>query len=241
MSIPSVLGAQSFSFREFDLDGALACLSQLGLSAMEFCGVHFPADVDDPEFAAVKERIAAANVTVPCYGVEGFSGDAAANRAKFEFAQALGAQVLTADPAPESFDNLEELCEEFQIAIAIHNHGPSARYDKVEDTLNAVEGRHPLIGACVDTGHSLRSDEAPHEVIRALGTRVISLHIKDWNTQDNKEIILGQGAADLEVIASALRSVGFDGPVMMEYEESPSNPVPDMQQGFAAWQAAWDA
>ncbi len=230
-------GAQSYSFRKFDTAGAVACLKQLGADTMEFCAVHFPPDAGDAGFAGIKRLLEEQQVQVPCYGVEEFTADAAANRKKFEFARALGAQVLTADPAPDAFDSLDALVEEFQIRIAIHNHGPGARYDKVEDTLKAVRGRHPFIGACVDTGHHLRSNEPPHEVITRLGDRLLSLHLKDWII-GGEEQILGEGDLDLTAVARALLEIGFTGPVVMEYEESPDNPVPDMKKGLANWRAA---
>ena len=233
-------GAQSFSFRNFDLAGAIACLKQLGADTMEFCAVHFPPDAEDAGFAEVRRLLAEQDVQVSCFGVESFTVDAAANRKKFEFARALGVQVLTADPTPEAFDNLEALVDEFQIKIAIHNHGPGARYDNVEDTLRAVKGRHPFLGACADTGHYLRSNELPQEVIRRLGDRLLSLHLKDW-TLGGKEQILGEGDLDLSAVASALLETGFTGPIVMEYEESPENPVPDMKTGLANWRAAVQA
>lgn len=231
------MGAQSYSFRKFDLEGSIKCLKELGLSEMEFCSAHFPPDAANRNFSKVKATIQAAGIKVPCFGVEGFGGDAAANRKKFEFAKALGVQVLTADPAPESFANLEKLCEEFKVKIAIHNHGPGARYDKVKDTLKAVQGLSPLIGACVDTGHAICSGEKPHDIIKQLGPRVISLHLKDWVT-GGQEKILGEGDMDLVAVAKALREIKFAGPIMMEYEESPDNPVPDMRKGWDNWRKA---
>jgi sugar phosphate isomerase/epimerase len=233
------MGAQSFSFRKFDFDGAVRQLKDLGLDLMEFCGVHFPADPDFADLGKIKESLAAADVRVPCYGVEAFTADAAANRRKFEFARAIGAGILTANPEPESFDNLDELCEEFGIKIAIHNHGPESRYNKVEDTLKAVEGHNAMIGACVDTGHVLRAGEVPHEVIHALGSRVISVHLKDWG--DTHETIAGQGNMDMVEVARALMAVAFTGPVIMEYEESAENPVPDMKVGLENWRKAVEA
>jgi sugar phosphate isomerase/epimerase len=232
------IGSQSYSFREFDFAGSLKCLKELGLDQMEFCSVHFPPNAEDPNFGKVKETLQTAGVKVPCFGVEGFSADAAANRKKFEFAKALGVSFLTADPTPDSFDNLDKLVEEFGIKIAIHNHGPKARYDKVADTLKAVEKHHPSIGACIDTGHSIRSGEKPHEVILALGKRVHSLHLKDWK-QGGEEQIIGEGDLDLLAVAKALKSIGFSGPLMFEYENSPKNPVPDMKKGLANWLATW--
>jgi len=232
-----MMGAQSYSFRKFSFEDSLKCLKDLGTNVMEFCAVHFPPDADDPNFANVKAAIEQAGVVVPCYGVEGFSADEAANRKKFEFGKALGIEVLTANPTLDSFDNLEKLTEEFGIKIAIHNHGPGADYDGVQDTLDAVKGRCPLIGACVDTGHAIRSGEKPHAVIEALGDRVISLHLKDWIT-GGEEQILGKGDMDLVAVAKALKAINFDGPIVMEYEESPDNPVPDMKEGWDNWQQA---
>jgi inosose dehydratase len=233
------LGAQSYSFREFDLAGSLACLRELGLRHMEFCGVHFPPDAGHPALPGVKEALDGAEVLVPCYGVEAFTGDADADRGKFMFARELGIKVLTADPEPESLDILDRLCGEFRIKIGIHNHGPGARYDKVQDTLKAVRNRHPFIGACVDTGHAIRSGEAPHEVIRQLGDRVHSLHLKDW-THGGDERIVGEGDLDLEAVARELRNINFSGPIMFEYEQSPDNPVPAMRQGLENWRRVWE-
>lgn len=234
------LGAQSYSFRQFDFTGSIGCLKGLGLAYMEYCGVHFPPDAAHEGFAKVKQTLQAEGITTVCFGVEGFSGDAAANRKKFEFAKALGVEVLTADPTPDSFDNLDQLTEEFGIKVAIHNHGPKARYDKVLDTINAVKDHSPMIGACVDTGHVIRSGEAPHEVIEQLGSRVISLHLKDW-TVGGEEEILGHGAMDMVAVAKALKKIGFCGPIVMEYENSPENPVPEMRQGLENWRKAWSA
>lgn len=228
------VGAQSYSFRKFDFKGALDRLADLGLDTMEFCAVHFPPDPDNPGLGKILAELARRGVSVPCYGVEAFGGDAAANRRKFEFARALGARFITADPAPESFDGLEALVEEFGVGVAIHNHGPGARYDKAADTLRAVDGRHPLIGACVDTGHALRSGEAPHDVIAALGPRVLTLHLKDWKT-GGAEAILGEGGMDMPKVAAALRGAGFAGPISMEFELDPDDPTPGMARGLAAW------
>ncbi len=228
------LGAQSYSFRKFDFEGSLECLKSLGLSLMEFCNVHIPPDAAAAGFPSMKQRLAEAGVRVACFGVEGFTADVVVNRKKFEFAKALGVEVLTADPTPDAFDSLDELCEEFQIKIGIHNHGPGARYDGVRDTLKAVQGRHPFIGACVDTGHVIRSGEAPHEVIEQLGDRVHSLHLKDWR-RDGEEQVLGEGDLDLRKVAQAAAAIGFDGPVMMEYELEPQGPVPGMRKGMENW------
>lgn len=233
------MGSQSYSFRKFDTIGAINGVKKLGLNSIEFCGVHFPCDAADPGLAKVQEIIKETGINVLCYGVESFGADEAANRKKFEFAKAMGIKILTADPAPESFDNLDKLTEEFGVKIAIHNHGPNARYNSFQDTLDAIKGHSPMIGACVDTGHVIRSNEKPHEVLAAIGDRVHSLHLKDW-IHGGEEQILGEGDIDLVAVAKALKALNFAGPLMMEYENSPENPGPDMAIGLANWNKAVD-
>jgi len=233
------MGCQSYSFRKFDTIGAINGVQKLGLNSIEFCGVHFPCDALDPGLGKVKEILEETGILMPCYGVEGFGADGDANRKKFEFAKVMGIEILTADPTPDSFDNLDKLTEEYGVKIAIHNHGPNARYDKVQDTLDAIRDHSPMIGACVDTGHSIRSNEKPHEVLAALGDRVHSLHLKDW-THGGEEQILGEGDMDLVAVARTLRELKFAGPLMMEYENSPENPGPDMKIGLDNWNKAVD-
>ncbi|NUM56257.1 MAG: sugar phosphate isomerase/epimerase [Candidatus Hydrogenedentes bacterium] len=236
------MGSQSYSFRYFkDPAVAIEKLKELGLSNMEFCSVHFKPDASDPGFAAIKALIASTAIAVPVYGVEGFGQDEAANRKKFEFAKALGLEVISADVEKEgnAFKIVDALCKEFNIKIGIHNHGPGARYDKVSNTIEAVKGSSALVGACVDTGHVIRSGEKPHEVIAALGERVHSLHLKDW-VLGGKEQIVGEGDMDLVAVAKALKAINFSGPIMLEYEEHESDPVPHMKKGLENWQKACD-
>lgn len=234
-----ILGTQSYSFRNFDTIGVITQARKLGLTNIEFCSVHFPCDANDPGIPALKALFKEHGVTVPCYGVESFGADEAANRAKFEFAKAMDIKILTADPNAESFDILDKLTEEYGVKIAIHNHGPGASYDGVQMTLDAIKDHSKLIGACVDTGHSIRSGEKPHEVIAALGDRVHSLHLKDW-THGGEEQILGEGDMDLVEVVKALKAIKFNGPLMVEYENSPDNPGPEMATGLANLQKAVD-
>ncbi len=234
------MGSQSYSFRNFKNPAdAIAKLKELGLINMEFCSVHFPPNAADPNFAKIKELIASSGIKVPNYGVEGFGKDDAANRKKFEFAKALGLEMMSADIEKDAFPGVDKLCHEFNIKLAIHNHGPGARYDKVADTLNAIKGSSEMIGACVDTGHVIRSGEKPHEVVKALGARVLSMHLKDWKFGGPEQTV-GEGDMDLVALAKELKGMKFSGPINLEYEDHPDDPVPFMKKGLENWQKACD-
>jgi sugar phosphate isomerase/epimerase len=227
------LGIQLYSLRGYPVEEALEHAKELGFEQVEFYSGMLPLDASADQIASMKERVAELGMSISAHGVNGFGGDAAANRKTFEFAKALGIRIITADPSPESFASLEDLVQEFDIRIAIHNHGPRHRYNKVVDVLQAIEGRDERIGACADLGHYIRSGEQATDVIRQLKGRLYGIHLKDFAEMkaDAKGVILGQGHLNVPAVFAALLQVGFpaDGAMSLEYEENPDNPIADIR------------
>ncbi|MFM7074485.1 MAG: sugar phosphate isomerase/epimerase family protein [Planctomycetaceae bacterium] len=231
------LGIQLYSLRGYKAEEAMKHARDIGFRFVEFYGDMFPVNSDAAAIAAMKKKVADLGLTISAHGVNGFGGDAAANRKVFEFAKAAGIPTISADPAPEAFASLDELVKEFDIRIAIHNHGPKHRYNKVVDVLRAIEGHDPRIGACADLGHYIRSAEKPVEVIRLLKGRLYGIHLKDFQDQQDvtKGVILGKGHLDVPAVMAALVQTGFpkDGALSLEYEENPQNPLDDIRQCYA--------
>jgi inosose dehydratase len=231
---PLHLGIQLYSLRGYPVDQALEHAKDLGFKFVEFYPGMYPIDSNTDAIAAMNRKLTALGLTITAHGVSGFGADAAANRKVFEFAKAAGITILGADPSPESFASLDELVREFDIRIAIHNHGPKHRYNKVVDVLRAIEGRDERIGACADLGHFIRSGEKPTEVIRLLKGRLYGVHLKDFKEMQEKTqgVILGRGHLDVPAVFAALEQVGFpaDGALSLEYEENPKNPLADLRE-----------
>ena len=228
------LGIQLYSLRGYKVDEAMKHARDIGFRFVEFYGDMFPVNSDAAAIAAMKKKLADLGLTASAHGVNGFGGDAAANRKVFEFAKAAGIPCISADPSPEAFKSLDELVKEFDIRIAIHNHGPKHRYNKVVDVLKAIEGHDERIGACADLGHYIRSGEKPTEVIRLLKGRLYGIHLKDM--QDvTKGVILGKGHLDVPAVMAALVQTNFpkNGALSLEYEENPENPLADIRQCYA--------
>ena len=228
------LGIQLYSLRDFPVDKALQHSKELGFEQVEFFSGMLPLDASPEQIAAIKAQVAKLGMTISAHGVNPFTKDAAANRKTFEFAKALGIRNISADPDPESFDNLNDLVKEYDIRVAIHNHGPRARYNKVVDVLRAIDGRDERIGACADLGHYIRSGEQPVDVISLLKGRLYGIHLKDFAemTEKSKGVILGQGHLNVPDVFAALLKVGFpaDGALSLEYEENPQDPIADIRQ-----------
>lgn len=227
------MGLQTYTFRNFSADDALDMAKDLGFTTVEMFEAHFPSKSTPDEIAVRKNDLADLDIELLAHGVNPFTKDHAANRRWFEFAKAAGIRNITADPTEDAFDSLDKLVAEYDIRVAIHNHGPGARYDKVADVLNAIRGRHPNIGACADLGHYIRSAEDPVRVINLLKGRLYGVHLKDFAEQkrDTHGVILGQGQLDLVGVFRALKQADFppDACLALEYEEKPESPVPDVK------------
>lgn len=234
------MGLQSYSLRAFGIDGpegALAKIQELELHYVEFFRAHFPPTPDPVKIDEMKAKLKKHDLTISAHGVQGFTKDHAANEAFFKFAKAAGIRNISADPTPDSFESLDQLVAQYDIRIAIHNHGPDARFDKLSQLLDAVKGHHPHIGACADLGHYIRSGEDPVEVITKLGNRLFGVHLKDFKEQQKKTegVILGKGHLDVVGVFKAMKKVKFpaDGALSLEYEESKDNPMPGIRECLA--------
>jgi sugar phosphate isomerase/epimerase len=224
------MGLQSYSLRGFDAKTALMHTRKLGLSYWEAYPRHVPMGTLPKHVAEQKALLKNAGVKLMAYGVLGFDTNETKARQAFDFAKAMGIVSLSANPKKDkaTFDLLDKLVEEYDVAIAIHNHGPKALYDKISDVETMVKDRHPKIGACVDTGHYLRSSEDPVEAIERLGKRVFGVHMKDVKgTRLYK--ILGEGDLNVVGCLKALRKLKYANILSLEYEENPKNPLSDIE------------
>jgi inosose dehydratase len=236
------LGLQIYSLRGFPVDVALDHTKNLGFEQVEFFSGMFPLDASDDDIKKMVAKVKGLGLTISAHGVNGFTKDAAANRRVFEFAKKAGIKNISAAPTPDSMDSLEELVKEYDIRIAIHNHGPSDRFNKVVDLLRAVEGRDVRIGACADLGHYIRSGEKPVDVIRSLAGRLYGIHLKDFAEmkENTRGVLLGQGHLNCEAVFDAMIQAKFpgDGALSLEYEENPQDPTEDIRKCVATARAA---
>jgi inosose dehydratase len=232
------MGMQSSSMRPFKVGEVLEVIHQLSLPGVEFINDHFSVNSSDADIEAMKSRTTSLGIKMMGHGVNHFGPDHLANRRWFVFAKKAGIKNISADPSQDAFDSLDKLCEEFQIRIAIHNHGPGARYSKISDVLTAIHGHHPLIGACADLGHYIRSDEDPVRAINEFEGRLYGIHLKDFDERkaDAKGVVIGEGHLDLVAVFKALRKVNFppDGCLSLEYEADRTNPLPGITQCLTA-------
>jgi sugar phosphate isomerase/epimerase len=235
------LGMQSYTFRNFDLEPCLKRIKDQGLHHVEFYQKHAPLNSSPDQIKAILKLCKEYEITPLTYGVQGFTKDHDANKKIFDFGKALGIKVFSADPAPDSFDSLDKLCDEYKIAIGIHPHGPAGggklhRWYSAEVILKAVKDHHKLIGSCLDTGHLIRAAQLgakldPAEQVRVMGARNFGMHLKDHDNKRKTDVIFGKdgGVLDVPAVLKALREVKFAYVISIEYEAHPADPSADVK------------
>jgi inosose dehydratase len=234
------LAVQSYTFRKFSFEQAVKKIAGVGVPYAEFFRNHIPIDAKPDAIKAALTVCKDNGVTPIAFGVEPFSKNHDANKARFEFAAALGVKSLSADPEPDSFDSLDKLCAEYKIAIAIHPHGPTGkgrhRWWSAETILAAVKDHHELIGTCLDTGHLIRMAQLgemldPAQQVRVMGKRNFGMHLKDHDNKKKTDVLYGQdgGVLDVPAVLKALREVKFAGYVAIEYEAKENEPTEDVK------------
>jgi len=231
------VGVQSFTYREFDVEGMCSALESTGVTAVELCHEHVTPDHGDVE--AILSTLADAELAVCGYGVVDFTdADDAEIRETFSLVDRLGGDYCSLEfpPADEDLrEKLLSLSAEFDLQLAIHNHGPEATYSSVDDVaavLDVTADRR--LGACVDTGHFLRSGEHPKEVLSRLLDRVIALHLKDFD-DENVETVAGEGRLDVpDLLATLDAETALSQPLVVEYEADPEDPTPAVKAAVDA-------
>jgi sugar phosphate isomerase/epimerase len=230
------LGVASYSLRKFPFEKALEMAKACDVKYINFKDVHL-ARTETPEaIKAARAKTEAAGFTIMGGGTITMRNDEAAVRKDFEYAKLAGMPLIVAAPSTDSLDVVEKLAKEFQIRVAIHNHGPEDKFfPSPYDVYKAVKGRDKHMGLCVDIGHTWRAGTDPTKAVLELRDRVYDLHVKDLSNlkERDSQVIVGKGAIDFAGLFRALIKVGYTGHVGLEYEIDVDNPLPGMQQSFA--------
>lgn len=213
-------------------------MRQLNVSDLNAKNVKDHLPMDPQQEAAALADYAAAGIKLHAAGAIYFPKDEDADiRTKFEYCKRAGIGVIVAgDPAPETLPRLEKFVKEYNIRVAIHNHGPEDKlWHSPLDVLKAVKGLDPRIGCCIDVGHTVRAGTDVVQAIHEAGPRLFNLHMKDLTSFQDKEsqVAVGDGIMPVRKMFKALIAMKYPDFVDLEYEIHPDDPMPGVISSFA--------
>ncbi len=235
---PIKLGLASYTFRNFTRAQLIGFMQQLHVSALNAKDVKDHLPMEPPAEAAALADYAVTHIQLHAIGTVSFAKpDEAEIRAKFDYAKRAGVRVIVAgDPTDETLPILNRMVAEYDVRIAIHNHGPEDhRWHSPLDVLAAVQQLDPRIGCCIDVGHAERAGTDVIRAIHEAGPRLFNMHIKDLTDYSSKasQVAVGEGTIPIRGIFQALAEIRYPGFVDLEYEIHPDDPLPGVIASFA--------
>jgi inosose dehydratase len=229
------VGVATYSLRELPIEAAIQAVKQVGLKYVSIKNVKNHIDLSH----TVEERkkraqlFKDAGITALSVGNVSMKNDEADIRRAFEFARDIGVSTMVCAPDKNSVPILDKMVKEFNIRLAIHNHGPEDKqFPSPYDVMQAVDKYDKRIGLCIDVGHTARAGVDPAESIIKCRARLYDLHLKDISAlgDRNTPIEVGRGILNTKSILAALVNIKYRGLVGFEYEKDSKNPVPGLTE-----------
>lgn len=230
------IGMTSYSLHKFTLDQAIAMTRQTGVKYISLKDVHLALKSTPEERRQARAKVEAAGLTLAGGGVIYMKNNEAEVRGYFEYAKDAGMPTIICSPDPEALDLVEKLAKEYDVRVAIHNHGPTdKKYPSPRDVLRLIDKRDSHMGICMDVGHTVRIGEDPVAVIRDCAARLYDFHMKDVTapTPQGHAIEVGRGIIDIVAVLKTLLQVRYAYCVNLEYELHDDNPMPGVIESYA--------
>jgi sugar phosphate isomerase/epimerase len=231
------LGVASYSFREFQRPLAIQGTKKLGVAYINIKEFHLPLTSTPDEIKKARADFDKAGLTILGGGNISFqSSDEQDIRHKFEYAKLAGMPLIVCAPTHETLPKMEKYVKEYNIKIAVHNHGPEDHhFPTPESVLDAVKNMDPRCGLCMDIGHSARTGADIVEAARKAGPRLLDMHVKDLKDSKDRasQVPVGDGVLPIPALFAELKKMNYQGGVMLEYEVEGDNPIPGMQKSFS--------
>ncbi len=226
------LGLASYSLRKFSQEQTIAMTKRVGLDFLCFKSMHLPMDASQEELKSSAKRVSDAGLKLYGAGVVYMKTKAEVDQA-FEYAKYAGMSVIVGVPNHELVDYTNEKIKQYDIRVAIHNHGPGDDlYPSPESIYERIKDKDPRFGICMDIGHTERIGVDPIKAGKKYMERLFDVHLKDVDKaeEDGKTVEIGRGVIDIPGFLNMLVEQKYSGVVSLEYEKDEDDPLPGLAE-----------
>lgn len=231
-SIPFALGIASYTFRAFPLDQAIGMTKRLGIERMTLKDMHLPLKSTEGEIKVVLEKLKASGIELSSCGVVYMTSEEEVRHA-FAYANAAGIRMMVGVPDEPLLPLAEQMVKETNIALAIHNHGPTdKRYPSPESAYKLIAKMDKRMGLCIDVGHTRRLGIDPADEVERFFDRLLDVHMKDVSSPDAKgtTVECGRGVIDIPKLLRTLVKMKYSGTLHFEHEKDEKDPLPGLAE-----------
>ncbi len=246
-----LVGVQSYSFRDRDVDGVIQGMVDIGLTSCELWEAHVePRELRRREareelrrwrltvpmqhFRSIRDRFDRAGLELNSYNIsfkDHFS-DEEIDRG-FEMAKALGVPAITSSAQINSVPRIARLAARHGIPVAMHNHSrvDPNEFSSPDDFNRAVAmGDGTSIAVNLDIGHFVAANHDPVAYLREHHDRIVTIHLKDRRRDEGLNVRWGEGDTPIREVLTMLSDERWDIPANIEYEYRGDDTVRQVRQ-----------
>ncbi|HRE79559.1 MAG TPA: sugar phosphate isomerase/epimerase [Opitutaceae bacterium] len=248
------LGLQTWTCRNMTFDQVVSFADKHGIKYLQFIKNHMDPEAPKEETLRKKAILDQHGLVAYTFGVAGTSMDKEKNRKLFEFAKLMGIKMIIVEPKEQAqWDNLEQLVKEYDIKLAIHNHGKGSVYGDPATIRQILATRDARIGVCMDVGWVTAAGFDAAETFKSYGKRVFDMHFKDKTVQkgdDGKPVTaangsfvatdteIGKGDSNYKGLFAEVKKSGWSGVMAIEtdskaFAEDPNRLVTEAKAYFS--------
>ncbi len=236
------VGIADFTFLHFDISQSIQMMQRLDIHHMTIKNFHLPYDSTKGKIDDVVKQYKDGGISIYGVGVIYMKNKEEVDQA-FEYAKNVGVPIIIGVPEHDQIDYVEQKVKEYNIKLAIHNHGPEDKmYPSPEIAYDLIKNKDLRMGLCLDIGHAQRAGVDPAKAVLKYNRRIFDLHIKDVTKaeQDGKAIEAGRGIINFPALVKALRKIKYPGHCGIEYEKDMKDPLPGIAESLGYFKGVKD-
>jgi inosose dehydratase len=228
------VGMAGYTFREFSVEDTIGMMKRIGLTNISLKDFHLPLNSTQEQINTILGKFKSAGLNVYTLGVVYMRTQDSVDQA-FEYAKMAGVKLMVGAPDYELLPYVEKKIKEYDIKLAIHNHGPdNPLFPNATDIWEHIKDLDSRVGICLDIGHTTRDGEDPSADIEKYASRIYDMHIKDVTkaAKEGATVEMGRGIIDIPKVVATLRKVKYSGCCSLEFEKDMKDPLPGIAESI---------
>lgn len=234
------IGMAGYTFARIPVEKAIEIMKRVNVLNLSLKDVYLPMNSNEATIKSVIERFKAEGITVYTVGVIYMKSEQAVDQA-FEYTKMAGCKMMVGAPNYELLSYVEKKVKEYDIRIAIHNHGPdNTLFPNATDIWNNIKDRDSRMGICLDIGHTVRDGADPSVDAERYRSRLFDVHIKDVTaaSKAGRTVEMGRGIIDIPKFIATLRKIKYEGMCSLEFEKDMNDPLAGIAESIGYFKGA---
>jgi len=237
------LGMAGYTFARVPLEKAVEIIKRVNVTNLSLKDVYLPLNSNQETITSVLAKFSEAGINVYTVGVIYMRSEKDVDQT-FEYTRMAGKKMMVGAPNYELLPYVEKKVKEYDIRVAIHNHGPdNPLYPNATDIWNHIKDLDPRIGICLDIGHTVRDGEDPSLDAERYSKRLFDVHIKDVSeaSKAGRTVEMGRGVIDIPRFIATLRKIKYSGMCSLEFEKDMNDPLAGIAESLGYWRGVIDS